>query len=297
MNQDRPRLAFLGIGLMGLPMCRRLLAAGYPLTVWNRSPGKTDELAEAGARVAVSPAEAAAEADLVMLSLADTAAVEEVVFDSRGVAECRDGAGRLLVDFSSIEPGATRRFAATLAARNGMSWVDAPVSGGVTGAEAGTLAIMAGGEAADIERLRPVAACLSQRLTHMGPVGAGQVTKVCNQMIVSCNVLVLAEVMALARRSGIDAARLPEALKGGFADSIPLQLVGPMMAQDRFEPVRWRVRTLLKDLDTAVALSRSEGSPTPVTGLAAQLMRQHGARGNLEADPASLIRLYLEGHS
>ncbi|RME35823.1 MAG: NAD(P)-dependent oxidoreductase [Gammaproteobacteria bacterium] len=294
MNQDQPRLAFLGIGLMGLPMCRRLLAAGYPLTVWNRSPGKTDELAEAGAVVAVTPAEAAAAADIVMLSLADTAAVEEVVFDSRGVAECGEGEGKLLVDFSSIEPGATRRFAATLAARNGMSWIDAPVSGGVTGAEAGTLAIMAGGEEADIERLRPVAACLSQRLTHMGPVGSGQVAKVCNQMIVSCNVLVLAEVMALARRAGIDAGRLPEALKGGFADSIPLQLVGPMMAQDRFEPVRWHVRTLLKDLDTAVGLSRSEGSPVPLTGLAAQLMRAHGAKGNLEADPATLIRLYLE---
>jgi 3-hydroxyisobutyrate dehydrogenase len=291
MMSTLPSLSFAGIGLMGLPMCRRLLAAGYPLTVWNRNPAKCAALVEAGARQVATAAELGQHADVVMLCLADTAVVREVVFGPAGIAEGAKS-GQLLVDFSSLEPTATRDMASALVDQCGMRWLDAPVSGGVVGAEAGSLAIMVGGEPADLERVRPVLLNLGQRVTHMGGVGAGQVTKACNQMIVACNALVIAEVVALAERSGVDASLIAEALAGGFADSKPLQILAPQMAESRFEPVKWHVRTLLKDLDTAVKFSREQGSATPISGLAAQLMRLHGGQGFLEKDPSTLVQLY-----
>lgn len=296
MTASLPTLAFAGIGLMGLPMTRRLLAAGYPLSVWNRSPDKCAPLLEQGARQVQTPAELCCDAEVVMLCLANTEVVREVVFGPGGIVEGAR-AGQLLVDFSSLEPAATREMAAELEARTGMRWVDAPVSGGTPGAEAGTLAIMAGGREADVEQVRPILAHLGQRLTRMGEVGAGQVTKVCNQMIVACNALVIAEVVALAERSGVDTSLIAPALAGGFADSKPLQILAPQMAASQFEPVKWHVRTLLKDLDTAVKLSRDQGSATPMSGLAAQLMRLHGSQGNLERDPATLVQMLREGQS
>jgi len=293
MMSALPSLGFAGIGLMGLPMCRRLLAAGYPLTVWNRNPQKCAPLVAAGARQVATPAQLCEHADLVLLCLANTEVVREVVFGVDGVAQGAR-AGQLLLDLSSLEPSATRDMAAALARDTGMAWVDAPVSGGTPGAEAGSLAIMVGGAPADVERVRPVLLALGQRVTHMGAVGAGQVTKACNQMIVACNALVIAEVVALAERSGVDARLIAEALAGGFADSKPLQILAPQMAESRFEPVKWHVRTLLKDLDGAVKLSREQGAATPISGLAAQLMRLHGAQGYLEQDPATLIRLYRD---
>ena len=291
-----PSLGFAGIGLMGLPMCRRLLAAGYPLTVWNRNRAKCAPLVEAGARQVATPAELCQHADVVMLCLANTAVVREVVFGIAGVAEGAKS-GQLLVDFSSLEPTATREMATALAEKCAMGWLDAPVSGGVVGAEAGSLAIMVGGDAAELERVKPVMLHLGQRVTHMGAVGAGQVTKACNQMIVACNALVIAEVVALAERSGVDASLIAEALAGGFADSKPLQILAPQMADSRFEPVKWHVRTLLKDLDTAVKFSHQQGSATPISGLAAQLMRLHGSKGFLEKDPSTLVQMYREPDS
>ena len=293
MTAALPALAFAGIGLMGLPMTRRLLAAGYPLTLWNRTPDKCAPLLEQGAHRVENPAELCRDASVVMLCLANTEVVREVVFGPGGIVEGARPA-QLLVDFSSLEPAATREMAAELEARTGMRWVDAPVSGGTPGAESGTLAIMAGGREEDVERVRPVLAHLGQRLTRMGEVGAGQVTKVCNQMIVACNALVIAEVVALAERSGVDASLIAPALAGGFADSKPLQILAPQMAASQFEPIKWHVRTLLKDLDTAVKLAREQGSATPMSGLAAQLMRLHGSQGNLERDPATLVELLRE---
>ncbi|WP_332821387.1 NAD(P)-dependent oxidoreductase [Pseudomonas sp.] len=296
MTTSLPALAFAGIGLMGLPMTRRLLAAGYPLSVWNRSPDKCLPLLELGAQRAQTPAGLCTDAGIVMLCLANTEVVREVVFGPGGIVE---GArpGQLLVDFSSLEPAATRAMAAELEQRCGMRWVDAPVSGGTPGAEAGSLAIMAGGRAEDVERARPILAHLGQRLTRMGDVGAGQVTKLCNQMIVACNALVIAEVVALAEQAGVDASLLAPALAGGFADSKPLQILAPQMASSQFEPIKWHVRTLLKDLDSAVKLSREVGSATPLSGLAAQLLRLHGSQGNLPRDPATLVQLYREGEA
>lgn len=291
MAEQRYTLGFVGIGLMGKPLTLRLLAAGFHVNVWNRTPAKLDEVAAAGAKVCDSVGALVSASDVVILCLADTAAVETVVKEQiigNGNAE------KLLIDLSSIHPQATRRLAAELNADCGMRWVDAPVSGGTAGAEQGTLAIMAGGAEADIAVARQVLKPLYSRLTYMGAVGSGQTTKICNQMIVSCNVLVIAEMIALAKSAGVDAAQIPEALAGGFADSKPLQIVGPEMADERFEPVKWRVKTLLKDLNMAVDLAGKQGSAVPMSGLAAQLMQLHGSSGFLEQDPSTLIKLYSQ---
>ncbi|OHX36821.1 NAD(P)-dependent oxidoreductase [Methylomonas sp. MS20] len=287
----RYTLGFVGIGLMGRPMTLRLLDAGFTVRVWNRSPEKLSDVAAAGAAVCASVAELVANSDVILLCLADSAAVESVV--AQGVIAAGN-AQKLLIDLSSIHPDVTRRLAAAVKAGCGMRWVDAPVSGGTVGAEEGSLAIMAGGEADDIDVARQVLRPLYSRLTHMGPVGSGQITKICNQMIVSCNVLVIAEMMALARAAGVDAERIPQALAGGFADSKPLQIVGPEMAEGRFEPVKWRVGTLLKDLTMAADVAGQAGSAVPMSGLAAQLLRLHAGRGFLNQDPATLIKLYRE---
>lgn len=289
----KQRIGFIGMGLMGVPMASRMLAAGYPLTVWNRNGDKTRPLAEKGARVAGSLAELITASDILMTCVSDTAAVESVVFGDDGIA-AHGRAGQILVDFSSIDPAATRSMAEKLQQARGVEWVDCPVSGGVTGAEHGTLAMMAGGDEATIEQLRPVLEPLSQRVTRMGPVGAGQVTKICNQMLVSCNVLVMAEVMALAEKAGVNAAVIPDALRGGFADSIPLQLTGPRMAERDFEPVKWHVKTLLKDLDMANDLAKTMKSAIPMAGLGAELMRLHSSQGNGEKDPCTLVTMYTE---
>jgi 3-hydroxyisobutyrate dehydrogenase len=285
------RLGFIGMGLMGQPMTHRLLKANFDVTVFNRSPEKTRGVAAAGARVAQSIKELVAAVDVVLLCLANTRVVEEVVFGNDGVA-AHARRGQYLVDLSSSDPAATREFAACLKEKSGAPWVDAPVSGGVAGAEAGSLAIMCGGDAEDIDALSTVFAPLAARVTHMGPVGAGQVSKVCNQMVVGCNALVIAEMMALAEASGVDAARLPEALAGGFADSRPFQILAPRMAASDFEAPPWHVRTLLKDLDMAVAQGGRSEQALPMTGLAAQLFRQHAGLGHAEQDPATLIERY-----
>lgn len=285
-----PRIGFIGIGLMGLPLCRRLLGAGHVLSVWNRNADKCLPLVREGALKATTPAELVAASDIVFLCLSDTAAVAQVMFADPGVAAALHD-GQIVIDLSSIDPGATRDFAQRVQAR-GAHWMDAPVSGGVVGAEAGTLVIMAGGEADIVERARPVLACLSQRVTHMGPSGAGQVTKICNQLIVAANAVLIAEAVALAEKAGVDATRLAPALAGGFADSKPFQLLAPRMSTRQFEPVQWRVQTLLKDLDMATALAAASNSPAPLAAAAAGLMRQHGAQGHLSDDLSSLITLF-----
>ena len=282
-------LGFIGIGLMGKPMTLRLLTAGFQVNVWNRSPEKLATVAQAGAQVCESIAELVQQSDVILLCLADTAVVETVVTQQI----LPHGRPRqLVIDLSSIHPEITRQLAARLKQHCGMQWVDAPVSGGTAGAEQGSLAIMAGGTDDDIMIARQVLKPLYNRLTHMGPVGSGQITKICNQMIVSCNVLVIAEMMALAKQAGVDNSKIPEALMGGFADSKPLQIVGPEMAAEQFEPVKWRVKTLLKDLNMAVDVAADQGSSIPMAGLATQLMQLHGAHGFLEMDPSTLIKLY-----
>ncbi|MGZ5051423.1 MAG: NAD(P)-dependent oxidoreductase [Methylobacter sp.] len=289
MSDTKPILGFIGIGLMGKPMTLRLLAAGFSVNVWNRSPEKLEPVVAAGAKACTSIGELVRSSDVVILCLADTAVVESVVRND--ILVC-GSAGKLVIDLSSIHPENTRQLAALLHQKCSMGWVDAPVSGGVAGAEQGTLAIMAGGKAEHIEVARLVLAPLYKQLTHMGEVGCGQITKICNQMIVSCNVLVIAEMMALAKQAGVDAQQIPAALAGGFADSKPLQITGAEMAAETFEPVKWRVKTLLKDLNMAVDLSVKQGNAIPMSALASQLMQLHGSHGYLEQDPATLIKLY-----
>lgn len=283
-------LGFIGLGLMGMPMMRRLVAAGERVTVWNRSPDKLEAAVAAGAEAADGPAAVARAATIVFMCVTDLAAVEAIVFGEGGLAEA-PGEGRIVVDFSSIPPDATQAIAARLAAANGMAWIDAPVSGGTRGAEEGTLAVMAGGSEADIERVRPAVMKMAQRLTRMGPTGAGQTTKLCNQIIVGCGMAVLAEATRLAVNAGIDANRLPEALAGGFADSKPLQLFVPRMANAEHDPPLGRAYTMVKDLDTVHAVAQATDTPTPMTALARELFRALQAQRGRNADALEIYKL------
>ena len=278
------------MGLMGSRMTARLLAAGYQVWVWNRSPNKCLPLVAQGATLAANLATIAQQCDVIMLCLSDTTAVESAVFGEHGLANHLKN-GQLVVDFSSITPDAARGFAMRLQAQK-VHWIDSPVSGGVMGAENGTLILMAGGELEQIEHFRPIAAHLGQKLTHMGEVGTGQITKICNQMIVASNAVLIAETVALAAKAGVDPTQLAPALAGGFADSLPLQILAPRMASNTFEPVQWKVQTLLKDLDNAVALAKENTSSTPISALASQLLRLHAATGASLEDLSSVVKVF-----
>jgi 3-hydroxyisobutyrate dehydrogenase len=287
---DKPTLAFLGQGLMGQPMTLRLLQAGFRVHVWNRSRPKLQPALDRGAIEAETPREAAKAADIVLLCLLDTRAVEEVAFGADGISGA-EGRGKVLVDHSSISPDATRTFAERLASRSSMQWVDAPVSGGVKGAQEGTLAIMCGGHPEAVDRVRPALAAYARNITHMGPAGAGQTTKLCNQVIVGSALAVIAEAVTLAQSAGVDASRLPEAFAGGFADSMPLRIWVPRMVSGYAEPIG-AANLFLKDLDNAADLARSTGTPLPMAGLARELFRVLAAQGRGDDDPAVLVTLY-----
>ena len=290
MAASGTRLGYIGLGLMGGPMAVRLAEAGHPLTVWNRDPAKAAPVLAVGASLAESAAAVARASDIVFTCVSDTAAMKAVVFGPEGIA-AGGGAGKLVVDFSSMRPDATRAMAERLMADCDMGWLDAPVSGGVVGAETGQLVVMAGGSEADFARARPFVEALARRVTLMGPVGAGQTTKLVNQLIVGCTVAVVAEATALALESGVDAARIPGALAGGRADSLPLQQWMPkMVAGD--ETVESHLRTMLKDLDTALDLARSTGTALPLTNLVAELHRLLAGQGLADADGTALFSLY-----
>ena len=284
------KLGYLGLGMMGLPMARRLLNAGHDVLVWNRSAAKAKALIEPGAKLAADPREVATSASIIFMCVTDAAAVEDVVFGKDGIAAA-PGGGKLVVDFSSIHPDKARTIATRLKAVNGMGWIDAPVSGGTKGAEEGTLAVMAGGETADIERVRPYVLAMARRLTHMGRSGAGQMTKLCNQVIVGCAMAVLAEATRLAVNSGIDAGKLPEALAGGFADSIPLQLFVPRMVRGIHSPPLGHIATMLKDLDTVGEVAHDTSTPVPMASLATQLFRLAKAARGADVDALEIYKI------
>lgn len=283
------RLGFVGIGLMGRPMTLRLLAAGHAVTVWNRSRDKLAAVVEKGAKPADSPAAVARAAEIVMMCVTDQHAVEDVLFGREGVIHGAQK-GSLVIDFSSIAPSAARAFASRLE-QQGVGMVDAPVSGGVAGAEKGTLAIMAGGRAEHVERARPAVMHLAQRFTRMGDSGAGQTTKLCNQIIVGSLIAVIAEAVRLAEAAGVDARMLPEALKGGFADSLPLQVFGARMAARTFEPSIGAVAIMLKDLENAAAVAKEKTVPLPMARTAAELYRLLTAQGRGEKEISTIIEL------
>ncbi len=283
------KLGFIGIGLMGRPMTLRLLAAGHEVTVWNRSRDKLTDVVGKGARPAESPAAVARAAVIGRRCVTDQHAAEAVLFSRDGIIE-GGKSGTLVVDFSSIAPASAREFAARLEEKR-MGLVDAPVSGGVAGAEKGTLAIMAGGRAEHVERVRPVMMHLAQRFTHMGDAGAGQATKLCNQVIVGSLVAVIAEAIRLAEASGVDARRLPEALKGGFADSLPLQIFGARMAARSFEPSLGSSAIMLKDLENAAAVAKEKVVPLPMARTAAELYRLLAAQGRGDKEITMIVEL------
>ena len=288
---DNTTLGFIGTGKMGKPMVLRLLDAGRRVVVYNRSAAKLEELGAAGARIARTPAEVTASADVVMLCLTDGAAVEQVVLGAQGIVKTA-GEDKLVIDFSSISPQDTLRIATRLQQETGMRWIDAPVSGGVSGAQQGKLVIMCGGEKADVDCARPVFALLSQRVTHMGPTGCGQATKLCNQVIVGCNLAVIAEAINLASNAGIDAERIPDALQGGWADSLPLQIYGPRMAAEHGAEKIGEIYTMLKDVRNALQFAQSLDTPLPMTGAAQEIYNFIADKGYLHADAENLMRQF-----
>ncbi|MBW8910575.1 MAG: NAD(P)-dependent oxidoreductase [Sphingomonas sp.] len=281
------KVAFLGTGLMGAPMVLRLLAAGFEVHVWNRSPEKALQLGNAGATLAASPSIAISGADIVCLCLTDGHAVEDLFFGAAAAAAALD-ADTLIVDFSTIGPVSTRSLAARVSQRvTGVRWVDAPVTGGVKGAENGELVILAGGEPSDVETVHPLLSCLGKRVCHLGPLGAGQAAKLCNQLIVAINVVAIAEALALARANGLDISALPDALAGGWADSLPLQIIGQRMASGIYEPPIVAVGTFGKDL--ALVLGTATGEPPALAGKAAAIYRAAAAAGIGMADATALL--------
>lgn len=280
------KVAFCGLGLMGAAMVRRLLGAGHDVCVWNRSAQKASALVDAGARFATTPAKAADGADAVLLCVRDGAAVESVVFGAGGLCEAQGL--EWIADHSSIAPEDTRNFAQRLKEACGADWIDAPVSGGVSGTETGTLAIMAGGPPSAIAEASHVMAAYAGRVTRMGEVGAGQATKLCNQTIVATTVLAIAEAVNFAQRNGIDAALLPEALAGGWADSSPLRVFVPRMVRAHEQSIG-ALSTMIKDIETVSAAAQRSGLPLPVAGSVLQVLRIAAAMGLAGAELSAVI--------
>lgn len=255
------RVAVLGVGLMGAPMARRLLGAGFAVTVWNRTRAKAEPLADVGATVAETAVEAVEGAAIVVTMLADGPAVADALFGSGRAAEAL-APGALVIDMSSIPPATARDHAQRLAA-HGRRHLDAPVSGGVRGAEAGSLAIMAGGDEADFADAARVFAALG-RATRVGPSGAGQVAKLANQVIVGVTIGAVAEALLLAAAGGADPAAVREAIRGGFAESRILEEHGRRMLERDFRP-GGTVSTQIKDLQTALDAAAEGGVTLPLT--------------------------------
>ena len=287
MSASLPSLAFAGLGLMGVPMCRRLLAAGYPLAVWNRSPGKRELLAAEGAKAVEVPAELAADAEILMLCLADTAAVREVVFGAGGIVE-NARPGQLLVDFSSAEPAATREMAAELEARCGVRWVDAPVSGGQAGAVNGALTVMVGGEEAFYRRAEPLLRSYARMVRRMGDVGSGQLTKMVNQICVAGLLQGLAEALHFAQCAGLDGEAAMQVIGKGAAQSWQLENRHQSMLAGEFD-FGFAVDWMRKDLSILLAEARRNGAQLPVTALVDQFYAEVQAMGGGRWDTSSLI--------
>jgi len=270
------RVGFIGLGIMGGPMAANLLAAGYELTAWNRTAAKTEPLAAAGARVAGSPAEVAAASEVTFTCVTASADVEAVVLGPGGVIE---GAtpGSIVVDCSTIAPATARKVHARLAER-GVAMLDAPVSGGDVGAKAGTLAIMVGGDAETFERALPVLRAIGKTIVHVGPPGAGQVVKLCNQVAGGLNLLAMAEAISLCRRSGVDPEKMLEVVSAGAAGSWMLQHLGPRAVAGDFAP-GFMVDLMQKDLGLVLEAAHETHTPLPGSALVRQLFEMLQARG------------------
>ena len=278
-------VGFIGLGIMGKPMARNLLAAGFDVTVHSRSAGPVDELVAAGATRAEGSAAVAAASDITITMLPDTADVEQVLTGSGGVIE-GTRAGSLVVDMSSIDPEPTRAMAAAFAARD-VAMLDAPVSGGEKGAIDAALSIMVGGDEAAFARATPVFEALGKNIVHVGPSGAGQVCKACNQLVVAATIEAVAEALLLAERSGVDATKVREALLGGFAGSKSLEVHGQRMLDRAFDP-GFRIRLHRKDARIVEAAAATTATPIPSFTSVAQQLQHAVDAGDGERDHSAL---------
>lgn len=285
------RIGFIGLGVMGVPMAENLIAAGHELQV-HRVKDRSQVLVEKGAKAVGSPAEAARGAEVIILMLPDTPDVEAVLLGRDGVVAAIDQ-DALVIDMSSISPVETVRFAEEVS-RAGGQYLDAPVSGGEVGAKEGTLTIFVGGEDAAFKRAEPLFDVLGGRVTHLGAAGAGQATKVANQVIVGLTIEAVAEGLALAEASGIDPALVRSALDGGFASSKILDLHGQRMVERAFEP-GFRARLHRKDLGLAQAAGRHHGVKLPGVDAVAAQMDELIGRDGAELDHSALFRVLRDG--
>lgn len=286
-----PVIGFIGLGIMGKPMARNLLKAGHVLIIHNRSRAAVDELTREGARPMNNAKDVAEHSDIVVTMLPDSPDVELVYVSEQGIfAGAKSGS--LLVDMSSISPVVARKLAAE-AERRGCDMLDAPVSGGEAGAIGATLSIMIGGKASAVERAMPLFQTLGKNIVHVGDAGAGQVTKAANQMVVGTTIAIVAEALVLAKKAGVDPAKVRQALLGGFAQSKILEAHGQKMLERNFNP-GFRIRLHEKDMKIALATGSEYGVPLMVSGVVAQMMTAMKGMALADLDHSALVKLIEE---
>jgi 2-hydroxy-3-oxopropionate reductase len=286
-----PTIGFIGLGIMGKPMARNLMKAGYSLVVHNRSRAAVDELSREGAQPAASSREVAAASEIVITMLPDSPDVELVYAGENGIFAGAK-AGMLLIDMSSISPVVARKLAEE-AEKRGLDMIDAPVSGGEAGAINATLSIMIGGKAPAVERAMPIFQALGKNIVHVGDAGAGQVTKAANQMVVGTTIAIVSEALVLAAKAGVDPAKVRQALLGGFAQSKILEAHGQKMLERNFKP-GFRIRLHEKDMKIALATGSEYGVPLMVTSQVAQMMTAMKSMGNGDLDHSGLVKFVEE---
>jgi 2-hydroxy-3-oxopropionate reductase len=282
------RVGFIGLGIMGMPMARNLMEAGYELTVHNRSPEKAEELGKEGAAVAATPREVAENSDVVITMLPDSPQVREVVAGEDGVLE-GISEGALLIDMSTISPVVTEELAEAVKEK-GASMLDAPVSGGDVGAIEGTLSIMVGGEEADFQRAKPLFEAMGKTITHVGPTGAGQVTKAANQVVVALTIEAVSEALVLGSAGGVSPEKILEVLGGGLASNKVMEVKREKFLSHTFEP-GFRSELHHKDLGIALAAGREYGVVLPATAVVDQLFEALITRGRGGWDHSALLSL------
>ncbi|MDP9992890.1 2-hydroxy-3-oxopropionate reductase [Variovorax boronicumulans] len=291
MTFNRQRIAVIGVGIMGSAIARRLLECGHAVSVFDLDEAKVQALQAQGAHAAPTAADAAAASDFVITSLNAAAVVERALFGENGVADAPADAQRLVIDMSSIDPPSTRRLAQMLRERTGMGFVDAPLSGGAPKALLGQLTVMAGGSADDVARARAVMDSLCANYTHMGESGAGQTTKLVNQLLCAIGFQAVAEAVRIAEAGGVDASKLPAALAGGRADSQILREFGPKMAARDYTPTG-RIDNMLKDLEAVQGFAQGQRLPLPLAGTVSELHRTFVAAGLGPEDTAAMMRQF-----
>jgi 3-hydroxyisobutyrate dehydrogenase-like beta-hydroxyacid dehydrogenase len=293
MTLDLTRIGQIGLGYMGASLAERLRDLGKTAIGHDIDAERMAAAAEAGVTCLDSAAAVTREVDVVVVCVTSTDCVEQAVFGPGGVAEA-GAAGKVLIDISTTVAEATRDMATRLKQQTGMDWIDAPVSGGPPAAGSGALTVMAGGDAAVFDSLSPLWDDLTAKATLMGPIGAGQVTKMINQVLCLTLYPILAEALKLGENAGVEVARIPEALGAGYAGSNLLQAMFPRMVARQYTPPAAFARQLLKDLDMVYDLAKATQTPTPMTDQARTLYRLLIARGHGEEDPISLLKFYDE---